>query len=223
MEWQHKAKNMLFCYNVYNPLPDGKRCAFQWDRRFYRVSAAGEWSTWLFSMGVSGPVNGEAFPLEGWGVFWKVASTATWFPGWRGYHQLGGVIRSGLPSAPPIGGIWPVNNKAWQLNLKPRSSDALTLKPIFMSSLDLHLWPFLSCFMAQTLHKIHIAIMRATPPAHLTIYLIVILMFGAHYKLMYFCCILSFGWFPGIRFRCRGFTQKKKYNIQYKVKVWNQE
>ena len=134
MEWQQKVKNMLFCSSVYNPLPDGKRWAFQWDRRFYGVSAAGEWSTWLFSMGVSGPINWETFPLEGWGVFWKIATTAIWFPGWRGYHQQGGIIHSGLPSAPPIGGIRPVNNKAWQLNLKSRSSDGLTLKPIFMSS-----------------------------------------------------------------------------------------
>ena len=46
--------------------------------------------------------------------------------------------------------------------------------------------------------------------AHLTFYLIIILMFGVHYKLMYYCCILSFGCFPGVGFRCRGFTQKKK-------------
>jgi hypothetical protein len=92
-----------------------------------------------------------------------------------------------------------------------------------MSSLDLHLWPFPSCFMAQILYTIHIATTRATSPAHLTISLIIILMFGADYKLMYFCCLFSFGWFPGVWFRCQGIIQKKKYNIQNKAKVWNQE
>jgi hypothetical protein len=32
-----------------------------------------------------------------------------------------------------------------------------------MSSLDLHLWPFPSCFMAQILYTTHIGPMRAAP------------------------------------------------------------
>ena len=36
------------------------------------------------------------------------------------------------------------------------------------------------------------------------------------------CCMLSFGWFPGV-WRRRGITQKKAHNIQYTAKVWNQD